>query len=1151
MIPFQLAGLIDGPLRSAAPARLDISAERLAWDSIELQADGDGVVAPGSSLPVSVGLNILSTEVSRVRVEVEAELRDRGSPQPLWRQEVEQIIETNALIPASTILPVRVPENAREGIHDLEVRVRWSPVESDSPPRQGLGLGRLIRRRKPMSGAGEATRRTSLLVLSESPGSKDRAPGAVGSTAGATSATEVDAFDFSRPRGSRPSTSGKTPTLSIIGRNWRVPEEALVEETRRDRLRGWIPRAPGEPIVLPPADSRGLPWTAVGLVTPHPERPHRLTLRVLGEAPRNLAVGLVGSSGGRSSVVLDVVASSTTARSPANAAGREAASVHSWVVWPGSSDPVLILVNRDGDRPVRPEAITVEELSDLEAGDGVGPNASGPRWLALDVNEHVFLRRFGGLDAWSSSWNLGLYARYSGANAVVLGDRLSDREARRSLQGQAVPDTLGPDRLDVALRALDRQGLAAWVNLDLDGRLPGLPAPETPEARAEGLLRLDRGGRPDGPPTYNAIDPRVREGIARKAAAAVSYKKDRANLAGAVIALGQGTTLLGRADSGLDDATFTRFVNETFAPGLARGIPGMSLEDPNRFSIRAAYVEQQGRLPWTAWRAKQVASLHQEISTAVRRAAPGAVLAVVTPMLEEGPVGEETRRLDLVGLGAEQAWRSVGLDLSVWPDGGEGPIVWRGVTPGEPGELEHDLSTSPELDEPLTSRIKRGMLFTDPDRVSRRSIPSMTPRDRDLSLSARAGATGDELTTHALAKLDSRWIILTPDAVAGREDRVRRFGRLFTSLPAARDSSRTSSIASGVAVRAEPVAGRDATVVVFANDTPYDVLVESHLKAPPGARVVDRSRNVGLAPEDVGGARRVVLAIEPFGVSVLEIGAENVSIESARVHPGPGVLDELRIRSDVISATLARLNRAGNDGGRSGPADSDFEPDSERDLEGVGSWPAPSTWVAAEGTVLEIDATRPHRGRGSLKAKSRDRAAEVASEAFSPVGRPNLTIATWFRVEHPDARLRISLEGQAAGKPFSRGIEVAGSTEWRELSLLAASIPGGGLDSARLRFQLVEPGSFWIDAVSVTGSPLTEPQRLNARRDLLAALSAYHEGRYGDFARLSGSHWAHQVSADIERGILDEAPSALADRSGLIRTAEPAGSALPTPRRLR
>ena len=66
---------------------------------------------------------------------------------------------------------------------------------------------------------------------------------------------------------------------------WSVPHEALIEPSRRDRLLGWIKRTGAEASRLEPANASGLAWSALGLKVTHPDRPHRLTLKVNGGEP--------------------------------------------------------------------------------------------------------------------------------------------------------------------------------------------------------------------------------------------------------------------------------------------------------------------------------------------------------------------------------------------------------------------------------------------------------------------------------------------------------------------------------------------------------------------------------------------------------------------------------------------------------------------------------------------------------------------------------------------------------------------------------------------------------------------------------------------------------------------------------------------------
>ncbi len=1137
-----LAALLEGPQRTAAPTPVDVGVERLAWDAIRADLGGegfDGTAEPGAPVPLSVAFHVLTPEPAEVNLRCSAELRPARGGEPVWRQEWQEVVATDVPAPPRHALTLQAP--GPEGTYVLEIKTTWEPVAGPA----GTRLGRWVRRRRNPSQTTSATRRMTLAVVPPStaaatpPAASKADPGGV----------EVDAIDLARALGHRPSASGRSPLDPPGRRSWAVPEAALVESPLRDRLRGWIARAGVEPATLAPADPGGLAWSAVGLRVPHPDRPHRLTLTVSGGHPSALGVALVagGGPGGRGRVVLDACASG----SPVLEGGP--ATSFSWPVWPDAEAPVLVLVNRNPSAPVVVGSIALAELADLPPAT---VPAGGDRSIGLHLAGPGALDRFGGgggdeaagrLDPLAQARNLSSYLAHLGASTVVLPDGLADRARRRALDGQAGEDASGPDRLDLLLRVLARRGCSAWVDVPFDGPLPGLPAADSPEAAARGLARVDRRGQPEGP-SYQPIHPEVRRAMARKVAEAVAPRTARPNLLGVLIRLGPGSTLPGGPDSGLDDATYARFVAAAFEPGHS-GRPGQGADDPGRFEARARFVEASGRLPWLAWRAREVAAVYAGLAEEARRASAGATLAVATPGLEPGPAGDEARRVDLAGLGPGQAWRGVGLDLSCWPPGPRAPVVFRGAGLST-DDLAHDLASSPELDEQVAARSSRGVLLG-VESAGPEPMPS-PGRSAAPRLSAgpmAAGSPGDEPLGHALAALDARRVVVSSSSVAGQEERLRRFARVFAALPAPPAGSPEPRPPSGVVARA--IRSGPETYLAMANDTPYPILLEAILQAPADAPVVDLGRGIRLDPERASGTTRLVIELAPFGVAATRFGSPEVRLASVASHPGAAVLDGMKAHYEDLSTSLARLNRLHGGGGdatpptpaRSGPANPGFEPDAvqlaaSRPPPGVAGWDV----VGDPAAIAEVDRDRPHSGRGSLRLDAKGGPSGVASAPFRPEGLSAVTIHAWLRADRPDARVRVRIDGQAAGQAYARQLDVPARGEWTETLIRAAQLPEGGLDSARLRFDLLGPGRLWVDDVSVAGDVLSEPERLNARRDLMAALSAYRDKRYADFARLAGSHWARHVASG-------PAAAVAADRSGLIRTGD--ASALPPARRLR
>jgi hypothetical protein len=1152
--------VLEGPQHTPPQTPVEIQVERLPWDAITARlADGDGMVGPGDKVPVVVGFNILTPEPADLALHCVAELRPAGGGEPVWRDEIrEAVVSSNRPDPPSRVWEVPAP--LAEGSYVLELRSSWEPAAV----REGSRLSRLIRRRKAPAAVGSALRRVGFAVVGPKP--LDDAP-----VAGGRSESIVDTVDLARTRGHRLVASGRSPRSDLGRAAWAVPEAALVEPIWRDRLRGRITRAGSEAANLAPADVSGLAWSAVALKVAHPDRPHRLTVTVTGGHPLALGVALIdpGGPGARPRVALDACASAP----PILDDGPPAS--FSWLVWPGAAEPVLVFVNRGTAAPVRLGTALLAELPDVPAGPPIIVPERDPRTLALALSGPGALDRFGGTDAVARVRHFVRYLEHCGASAVVLFEELADRTRREALDGQAGEDPTGPDRLGLLLRVLGRQGLAAWLEMRFEGALPGLPSPDSAEALARGLVRVDARGQADGP-AYHPLHPDVRAALARRVAEAAAHRKGRAGVAGLLIRLGPGPTLLGGPDTGLDDLTFARFVRETFDAETAQGVPGLGSDDPERFAARARFLAGSGRAPWLTWRSRGLAALYGELAAAARQAA-GVALAVATPGLDDGPAGREARRVDLAGLDSSHAWRAVGLDLEAWPAGDDAPIVLRGVGLSN-DDLAHDLATSPELDAKVAARPRRGLLLgvddespAEVDPEARPDAPGARPdlpggkfdlanlrfdgpgrrpaAGPGLVLSAAVpadGPEGDEPLGHALAALDARWVVLSTAAVAGHEERVRRFAQVFRALPATTaEAPPADRPRFGVAVRTLRAGSK--TYLALANDTPYPIRLETVLSGAGAAAFDDLGRGLRLAPRTAGGESHLVLDLVPFGAAAIRVASEQAALGAVTPYPSEAVVAGMQAQYSEMSGRLARLSQRPA-GGPAVPTNAGFEPASARavNLKIPSGTAAPPGWqlVGGMGAAAELDLAEFHTGQASLRLRAPEPPAAVLSERFTPNAQADLTIRAWFRSDKPDAKLRLWVEGQSAGQPFVRRSDLTAQPDWAAQTVRASALPPGGLDAARIRVELLTPGTLWVDDLTVSGAALSDPERLNASRALMAAMKAYQEKRYADFARLAGSHWARHPGVAS-----DPAAARPPEPAGMIRTRE--ASALPRDRRLR
>jgi hypothetical protein len=424
------------------------------------------------------------------------------------------------------------------------------------------------------------------------------------------------------------------------------------------------------------------------------------------------------------------------------------------------------------------------------------------------------------------------------------------------------------------------------------------------------------------------------------------------------------------------------------------------------------------------------------------------------------------------------------------------------------------------------------------------------------------GAAADEPLEHALAGFDARWVILAASAIAGHEDRLRRFSTILRSLPAwpaQLAEAPEDKKDFGVAVRC--LSDQTQSFLEIANDTPYPIRLSGVLDAPGTAAVEDLGRNLRLVPQAVAGGRLLVLDLPPFGVSAIRVGARNVRLTGPTPYPSEAVLTTMEARYQELSNQLARLNRASGSGAGE-PANPGFEPEASPAIRqaqnatagtAARSEPGPvrGGWrlEAGAGGAISIDPANPHSGQGSLKLTAASAPAAVVSGEFVPGGSSSIIIQAYFRAEPADARVRLWIQGETGGEPYLRRSEFLVSSDWEGKAVRTTDLPAGGLDSARLRFEMLTPGTLWIDDVHLIGEAPSRAVRLNAQRTLLAALQAYRTQRYAEFARLSSSHWAKHPS--VLAASKSGRPTELSGTSGPPRSGPAAASALSPDRRLR
>ena len=92
---FPVSTLLEGPQRSPETSSVEVRVERVAWDSLEVHWDGDGVVSPGAPISLGVGLNILAPDATEVAVRLSLLVRSLHGGEVLAQVDRTEVVVPN------------------------------------------------------------------------------------------------------------------------------------------------------------------------------------------------------------------------------------------------------------------------------------------------------------------------------------------------------------------------------------------------------------------------------------------------------------------------------------------------------------------------------------------------------------------------------------------------------------------------------------------------------------------------------------------------------------------------------------------------------------------------------------------------------------------------------------------------------------------------------------------------------------------------------------------------------------------------------------------------------------------------------------------------------------------------------------------------
>jgi hypothetical protein len=689
------------------------------------------------------------------------------------------------------------------------------------------------------------------------------------------------------------------------------------------------------------------------------------------------------------------------------------------------------------------------------------------------------------------------------------------------------------DLVELLCRVYRRQGLRLVPGITCNGpllavesRLAAVPADSA------GLLCVGRDGRPrrgtPGTASYNILDPRVQAAIESLVVELAGRLEGRDAVDGiALVVPHDGWFHLPGVAWALDDVTFSRFVaaHPAAAAAVAAAGPDASRGDDRRFAVRAALVEGPLREDWLEWRSAMIADFVGRLAGRIAATDRARTLSIVpSSLFTSGDLASRFRPILAQEASAADICREIGLDPGKLTE--TDTVVW--VSP-------HVHVATEDMVERDTLRAMNRASGAAASRARRRAAVAIEqPGTIDLRPVVATGAFGGAAGTgptrvHAVRTGIARRRMLAEIISAADCERVydaalafrqaddldHELVRMLAALP----DDRLETIPDPpppLVIRA--VAGASGGAVLVTNLSPVRcrALLDT---TGVSARLIDGVSTVPLAA-DAGGS--VGFELGPWqtrvvtGVGPATLRGAGVAFDAGLAERMERDLARLRHRRAALEmpAPLTVLDNPG------------FEyPDHEA---GVPGWEL----LEPQRGRLRIVPGAPD-GTGRAVAFGSDQGlATLRSNPFAPPATGRLSIAMWLRLEasEPQPALRIALEGLQDDREYYRFAAVGQApaarplgSEWSQFVLQVDDLPTRGMESLRVRLDLLAGGTVEVDDVRIFDLAFDESQRVQLSKVLALADHHLASGDLGACVLDLDAHWPRFLDAFVSDDAADRA----------------------------
>jgi hypothetical protein len=935
----------------------------------------------------------------------------------------------------------------------------------------------------------------------------------------------------------------------------------------------------GPMLRLPPARSVDEPaWEGIVIAGAQPGLPHLVEVEFPLDQRAVVGVSVLETDAAGASVEIRSSGGFEVAPPVATAEGAKPAGLgrHGFVFWPTTRNPMILIANpspqgaavfgrvRVSAGPLRPPARAAGVASGsvtTTAGPGRRVHAyvpapdfsqfGGPERAASGSGRSfadwkTFLSGATHAAEWFSAQGAaGAMVVVYREGAAIWPSRLTRGAPRwdSGVTSDAGLDPVRKDLLAMLCRIHAREGLRLLPAVSFDAPLPALERMLADgAAEAAGIVCVGRDGRPrqtDGGRGYhyNVLDPRVQQAVEDVVRELAGRLRGADAVDGLALVLPHdGWLHLPGTAWALDDATFSRFLAEV--GGQVPAVGGV------RFAHRAALVEGPLRDQWLAWRAEVVARFHSRLAAVLAEHGAGLSLHVVpTTLFAEGDLATRFRPSLAPEPADADVLREIGLDPGRITADRRIVFVSPHMHATAESLLDHcivdNANRSLALARGAASAARRGVIALEQPR--RMPVGQVVPHG---PFGGAAAAT-ETVPIHALPEGPSRGRHLAESLVAADVEMVFDMGLAFGRVEPAfgRSLQAFTALSGGGLELADPLPAplvvrsrRDQglTVVSIVNAGPAPCLAGLALAGLPSA-VVDAVDGTRL-PLDPAGA--VSVPLQPWEVRTLVLDG-GVAVQGARVEFDDEVrrsigerLADLSRRRGVLE-TPRPLDVLDNPGFElDGPAAAGTDAAGRTPGGAIGGW---ELVQASRGTVAFVPGVDGAAGRG-IGFSSVNGLSTLRSNPFPPPSTGRVSVAVWLRVGEgePQPPLRLALEGVQEGREYYRFATVGGlaggkplTPGWSQFVLQVDDLPAHGLESLRVRFDLLGPGSVQIDGVRVFDLAFDESQRVQLSRRLSMMEQRLAADDLGSCLLELDTYWPRFLAAFVS----DDAVAALREDS--------------------